>query len=105
MKQVLINLLVNARQALDEVERPKVEVSTRIEDGDLLIDLADNGTGIEEDNLLQIFNPFFTTKAEGTGLGLAIAHQIVENHAGTLTVTSSLGEGTTFKIRVSLDKA
>ena len=100
MKQVLINLLFNAGQALDGSPNPRVEVNTREADGWLLIEIGDNGRGIGADDLPQIFNPFFTTKAKGTGLGLAIAHQIVENHGGNITPSTRLGEGTIFRIKI-----
>lgn len=107
LKQVLINLVQNAVQALGE-RQGEITVRTSRPDrfGDFrspeLVELqvSDNGPGIPADQQLNIFVPFFTTKSKGTGLGLAICQRIVKNHAGTITVQSKVGEGSTFTIRL-----
>jgi len=69
----------------------------------LNITVSDNGSGIKEPHLAQIFNPFFSTKQEGTGLGLSISKKIVEAHNGTIRVESREGIGTSFFISLPLD--
>lgn len=101
LNQVFMNLLANAIDALEESppERPQITVSTqRLKDG-IRIAIADNGPGIAEAQQAQIFEHLFTTKAigKGTGLGLAIAQRIItQNHGGSLSVESQLGQGSTF---------
>jgi signal transduction histidine kinase len=106
IEQVLINLIVNAGQAMPEDKHGTVTVRTRLEKGRILIEVADDGKGMNESTLKQIFNPFFTTKRAkgGTGLGLAIAYRIVEEHGGTIAVRSRPGVGTTFSIRIPAGK-
>ena len=102
IEQVLINLLVNASQAMPDDRKGLITVRSREVNGDILVDIEDNGHGMTEKTRKQIFDPFFTTKRAkgGTGLGLAIAYRILEEHNGHLSVTSELGKGTTFRIRV-----
>jgi two-component system nitrogen regulation sensor histidine kinase GlnL len=96
IKQVLINLILNAIQAT--APGGVVSISSRtVRNGnaDLVqLEVGDTGAGIPPEQLDEIFNPFFTTKAKGTGLGLPIAHQIVTEHAGSITVESREGRGT-----------
>lgn len=96
MKQVLINLVVNAVQA----SPPREVVTVRCHHGNkrLFIDVIDCGCGIPEEKKTEIFCPFVTTKREGTGLGLAIAKRIVEAHQGRLEVLDNSGKGATFRI-------
>jgi len=99
LQQALLNILVNARQAMPNGGRLTVE--TCVVAGStcpLQIRIADSGVGIPSDQLGRIFQPFFTTKAKGTGLGLAIAARVVEEHGGRITVESAVGKGTTFTI-------
>ena len=102
IEQVLVNLLVNAGQAMPDDSRGLITVRTALEEQDILIDIEDNGVGMNEKTRKQIFDPFFTTKRAkgGTGLGLAIAYRIVEEHRGTISVRSRQGAGTTFTIRI-----
>ena len=102
IEQVLVNLLVNAGQAMRDDVRGLITVRTRAEDQDVCIDVEDNGSGMNEKTQKQIFDPFFTTKRAkgGTGLGLAIAYRILEEHGGHVSVKSKLGAGTTFTIRI-----
>lgn len=102
-EQVVINLITNARDALDGWEQrqtPTIRVSTAVEDGKVVMRFADNGPGIPEKIIDRVFEPFFTTKqtGAGTGLGLAIVHEIVEEHAGEIAVASTPGQGTVFTI-------
>lgn len=103
--QVVINLLVNAMQAFPDRPRRECYVkvilapAAEVEWVDLSI--SDNGKGIDEDVLERIFDPFFTTKAQGgTGLGLAISKRIVQDAGGVINVESTVGEGTTFTVRL-----
>jgi signal transduction histidine kinase/GAF domain-containing protein len=102
IEQVLVNLIVNAGQAMRDDERGTITVRTRSEDGNVVFEVADNGVGMNEKTLKQIFDPFFTTKRSkgGTGLGLAIVYRIVEEHGGKVAVSSKLGAGTTFTVRI-----
>ncbi len=101
VQQVLVNLLNNALDALEPNEG-HIVVTTRREEGDVLIDVADDGCGIPESILPRVFDPFFTTKpvGKGTGLGLSICYGIVENLGGSISVESRVGAGTTFHLRL-----
>ncbi|WP_375755016.1 ATP-binding protein [Corallococcus exercitus] len=98
--QVFVNLITNACHAMQP--GGQVYLSTLQEGTEAVVRVRDTGTGIEPRNLSRIFEPFFTTKPEGrgTGLGLSICQGIVENHGGRLTVESTLGQGTTFTVRL-----
>ena len=100
IQQVLVNLIGNALDAL-EPGGGSVLVATRVEQGDVLIDVTDDGCGIPESTLARIFEPFFTTKpvGKGTGLGLSICYGIIENMGGSICVESKVGAGTTFHVR------
>ncbi|RUO94510.1 PAS domain S-box protein [Corallococcus sp. AB018] len=100
--QVFVNLITNACHAMQP--GGGVYLSTLQEGPEAVVRVRDTGTGIEQRNLSRIFEPFFTTKPEGrgTGLGLSICQGIVENHGGRLTVESTLGQGTTFTVRLPL---
>ncbi|HYC62340.1 MAG TPA: ATP-binding protein [Thermoanaerobaculia bacterium] len=96
MQQVLLNLMVNARDAMPH--GGTIRVSTAAADRSAVLAVADDGTGIPADILEQIFEPLYTTKRSGTGLGLAVAQQIVVRHRGSIDATSVVGEGTSFRI-------
>jgi signal transduction histidine kinase len=98
LEQVVVNLVVNAFQAVQGSGCVRVETIPRT--GGVLVRISDDGCGIPEAMLDRIFDPFFTTKpvGEGTGLGLAICYHIVRNHGGTLSVESGRGLGTTFTV-------
>ncbi|MBM4070517.1 MAG: PAS domain S-box protein [Planctomycetes bacterium] len=105
--QVLLNLLVNAVQAVETV-RPhggRIVVRTCRLTDEMLIEVEDNGCGIEPVHLPRLFDPFFTTKdvGEGTGLGLSISHNIVTGHGGRLEVRSKPGEGSAFRMYLPLN--
>ena len=100
INQVLLNLLLNAAQAMD---RPgEIRVTTVAEGDRVRIEISDNGHGIAPDVLPRIFDPFFTTRGvgEGTGLGLTVAHDVIAGHGGTIDVASEVGRGTTFTLRL-----
>jgi len=112
IQQVLTNLLVNARDALSEVERPEklITVTTSLRrDGEkrlAVLSVRDNGTGIPAENLSKIFTPFYTSKeaTKGTGLGLSVSLGIAESHGGTIEVESRPGEGSTFSLVLPLEQ-
>ncbi len=98
IKEALMNVLINAREAM--TEGGTLTLATRGgEGGDVEIDVADTGSGIAPDHLARLFEPFFTTKTYGTGLGLTNVKRLVEDNGGTLAVTSNQGNGTTFTLR------
>ena len=101
MRQVAINLILNAGGAIKDHGR--LEVETKRDNEDVLIIFRDSGVGIEQEILERIFEPFFTTKAKGTGLGLAISKQIIEQHHGSINMTSTPGVGTTVTVRLPQD--
>ncbi|MER3425007.1 MAG: hypothetical protein C4293_19030, partial [Nitrospiraceae bacterium] len=99
MKQVLVNLILNAAQAMPNGGTLSIRIFRNGSSGsDLKIAVSDTGTGIDPAHVSRVFDPFFTTRDEGTGLGLAIVHAIVEGHRGRVEVESMLGHGTTFTI-------
>lgn len=112
--QVIENILINARQAVESNGEIKIELknisndeavrffhNTGLKnDNYVLITISDNGKGINEENLDKIFQPFFTTKSKGHGLGLSIAYNIIKKHNGDITVKSQPNEGTTFYIAI-----
>lgn len=122
LKEVFINLILNATQAVSE--KGEICISTRVtrhshplseyfsehkaniasEKGQQVIrvEVTDNGYGIPKENLPRIFDPFFTTKIDGTGLGLAMAKRVIHEHGGVITVESELQKGTTFAIMLPL---
>ncbi|WP_240343010.1 ATP-binding protein [Paenibacillus sp. ALJ109b] len=94
--QVLINLIRNAFEAMEDPGEVHIDL---LHDGDkALISITDTGSGIPENSLATIFNPFYTTKEEGTGLGLALCQKIVQDHHGRITVRSEIGIGSTFTL-------
>ncbi len=94
--QVLLNLLLNAVQAMEKAGTVHVEIGSR--QGYASVVVTDTGRGISPQNLPNIFRPFYTTKGNGTGLGLSLAHRIVEDHHGRIEVSSVLGKGSQFTV-------
>jgi len=103
LEQVLLNLIVNARQAIEEKDKPggKVTIKSFSDRGQSAISVSDTGNGIPEHILDKIFEPFFTTKevGVGTGLGLSISYGIVKDYGGTIDVKTDVGVGTTFLLK------
>ena len=105
LREVILNLLSNARDAVHtkcfvSPEHPLISLNTYIQDATLYIEVKDNGCGIPEENLADLFEPFVTHKTNGTGLGLAIASRIANAHGGSLSVKSIPGFQTTFTLRL-----
>jgi signal transduction histidine kinase len=98
MHQVLVNLSVNAMQAMPD--GGLIQISTRLIDNNVLLCIADTGEGMSPEVMQRIFIPFFTTKDidQGTGLGLSVVHGIISSHNATITVASEPGKGSVFKI-------
>jgi two-component system NtrC family sensor kinase len=113
INQVLLNLIVNAAHAIQDVtagstNRGLIRLTTRLENADtVVITVTDSGSGIPLAVRERIFDPFFTTKAvgRGTGQGLAIARSVIDGHGGTLTFETEMGKGTTFFVRLPVNGA
>ena len=105
LQQVLVNFVLNAKDALQSRENPRIRIATHHAGAAVRLRVEDNGIGMSEAVLRRIYDPFFTTKSnpaqgqrKGTGLGLAVTYGIVQEHAGTIDVSSTVGEGTVFEV-------
>lgn len=99
MEHVLINLLLNAMEAMADIKGGCIQIKTSIQqEGNVCIHITDNGEGIDDATAEKIFIPFFTTRKNGSGIGLAITRQILQLHNGDIRFTSVKGEGTEFVI-------
>ncbi len=98
LQQVLLNLLLNARDAMSQ--GGDLDIRTLVENGRVILEVADSGEGIPPENLSRLYDPFFTTKGagRGTGLGLSVTYGIVKDHGGQLAVRSQVGEGSVFSV-------
>ncbi len=101
LKQVFINLLKNAIEAMPKGGNITVEVQVT-NDGMVNICIIDEGEGIEEEQIPKVGEPFFSTKENGTGLGLMVSYRIIENHGGTMRISSQLNKGTTIEIKLPI---
>jgi signal transduction histidine kinase len=108
IEQILMNLIINARQAMPRGGRLRIEVGQNTASQMAEIRITDSGIGIPPDQLRRIFEPFFTTKEPdehghgGTGLGLSVCRQIIEQHNGRIRVESAVGKGSTFAVKLPL---
>ena len=108
IEQVLLNLIINARQAMPRGGHLRLEVRENAEQSLVEIKVGDTGSGIPPDRLRMIFEPFFTTKEPdsdghgGTGLGLSVCRQIIEQHQGRIRVESLVGKGSTFTLKLPI---
>lgn len=100
LRQCLVNLVRNAAEAVSAKGGGKVTMRTRREADRVIIEVEDTGVGIPPDVIPRLFDTFFSTKEGGSGLGLALTQQIVKDHGGDLSVTSTVGKGTTFKVSI-----
>jgi PAS domain S-box-containing protein len=101
MRQVIVNLITNAAQAMPE--GGELTISAHQTKRSLEISITDTGSGIPKELIGKIFDPLFTTKAKGIGLGLAVCKSIIDNHKGSISVSSRVNKGTTFTIKLPLD--
>lgn len=103
VQQTMVNLLMNAAQAMPEGGR--IQIRTGMNDQYVFITITDTGVGIKDEDLDRIFEPFFTTKEKelGTGLGLSLCKRLIEANAGKIEVESKVGEGTTFTIMIPIN--
>jgi two-component system NtrC family sensor kinase len=104
LNQVFMNLLINGAQAI--VGQGAITIRTGTEGDQVWVAISDTGAGIAPENMARIFDPFFTTKpvGKGTGLGLSLCYGIVERHGGRIEVRSVVGEGTTFRVRLPIQR-
>ncbi|WP_298707490.1 ATP-binding protein [Chitinophaga sp.] len=98
LQMVLINLIKNAMDALDQTEQPLISVKGSFNGQQVIIEITDNGPGIDPDAQEKIFIPFFTTKKTGSGIGLSLSQQIIQMHGGQLKLSSIPEKGTTFYV-------
>ena len=99
IKQVILNLMINAVQAMPQ-EGGEIILSARREATAVVIDVIDTGAGIEPDKIGKLFDAYYSTKSGGTGLGLAIARRVINEHGGQISVTSEVGKGSDFRIEL-----
>jgi signal transduction histidine kinase len=102
LSQAFTNLIDNAVQAMEESDRKRLKLSSRSDGRNVIIEILDTGPGIPERRLKKIWTPFFTTRGSGTGLGLHITKRVIEHQNGTISVSSKVGEGTCFTIKLPL---
>ena len=104
LAQVFLNLLTNARQAMDGAERKKLLVASRLDGGrgalPVVVEVTDTGKGFSEEEARHLFQPFYTTRKSGHGLGLSISRAIIQDHKGAIEASGAAGKGATFTIRL-----
>jgi signal transduction histidine kinase len=102
LQQVLVNLIINALDAMAGSERPLLTLRTQRREGWCVVEVADNGHGVDPRHMPRLFEPFFTTKpvGKGTGLGLSISYSLMQRQGGSISVRSQSGKGTTFTLRL-----
>ncbi|MFO7955534.1 MAG: GAF domain-containing protein [Candidatus Brocadiia bacterium] len=103
IKQVILNLIKNAKEATENKQKGKITVSTDHDGDSVLVSVADNGAGMPPDVVENLFSPFFTTKIGGIGLGLSVSRRIVRQHGGDMEVESELGGGSRFTVSLPVD--
>ena len=100
LSMVLINLVKNAKEALDHSNNPCIHIKSYAQNHSVFIEVIDNGPGIEPEALEDIFIPFFTTKENGSGIGLSLSRQIIQQHGGSIKVFSESGKGCRFVVQL-----
>lgn len=106
LKQVLINMIKNAMEAIEHHQKKEgtIHLWTEESDGKGIIQISDNGCGMDPESIERLFTPFFTTKPTGTGLGLSICKKIINEHGGQIHINSEPGKGTTFRVELPICK-
>ena len=106
IEQVLVNLLINAKDSVETSVRKIVFIKAHIKNDNLYIQISDTGTGIDPTKINEIFTPFYTTKplGKGTGLGLSISYSMIHQHKGEISVTSEIGKGSVFTVKLPLSQ-
>lgn len=102
VEQVIINLVTNSIQAISEGKDGRIKLNCYEENNRIILEVTDNGTGIPQKELNEIFIPFYSTKKEGSGIGLSLSKQIMSLHGGTIKVKSAPGEGTSFYLNFKI---
>lgn len=106
MQQVFLNLVLNAEYSMAQSDKQgRLLIASYVSDGKIAVSISDNGLGIKQENLMKIFQPFFTTKevGKGTGLGLSLCYGIVKRHGGSISVLSELGKGAKFTVELPIN--
>lgn len=105
LTQVIMNLLINAADALESLEdrQREIKLCSKICDGNVCFSVTDNGCGMSKDTVNRAFEAFYTTKSRGTGLGLSLCYSIITEHGGTIEIDSNPGEGTQVRITLPVD--
>ena len=101
IKVAFLNIIVNAIEAMEK-NKGVLKLSTRKEGDKCIIDIEDNGSGMDDDTLQKLFDPYFTNKSKGNGLGLTNTQNIIMSHRGKISVQSKQGEGSLFKITLKI---
>jgi signal transduction histidine kinase len=105
IEQVLVNLITNACQAMEGIERAKLlEIASFVQDGRIVLRVSDSGPGVPPSLRERVFDPFFTTRKDGSGIGLSFSHRIVADHGGALRVGTSRWGGAEFRIEIPVAK-
>jgi two-component system sensor kinase FixL len=104
LQQVVVNLLLNACQAMQDLsqETRKLSITTSFDEAEAVLEISDSGIGIADDVMPSLFTPFFTTKTDGLGMGLSICRSIIESHGGRIWASSVPGKGTSFFVALPL---
>jgi C4-dicarboxylate-specific signal transduction histidine kinase len=104
LQQVLINLIINALDAMTQTPEPELVIRTERREGWCVVEVGDNGSGIAPEHMGRLFEPFFTTKpvGKGTGLGLSISYSLIQKQGGSISVRTQPGKGTSFLIRLPI---
>ena len=103
LKQVIINLIKNASEAMKDRDKKVLSIRTSQRGLELRIQQTDTGRGMDQETLGQLFSPFFTTKVGGAGLGLAVSRKLIREHGGEIWADSTTGVGSTFYISLPME--
>jgi len=102
LKQVFVNLLKNSVEALENINNGEIDVNYIVENDNIIINIKDNGIGMDSETLSKIYEAFYTTKNLGTGLGVSLSKEIIEGHNGNIEYISEVNNGTNVKVTLPL---